>query len=181
MGRWCSPTALSAGNHFLTVKGHQEQSAREAGTRTTGLLDAPELKGQVLWQEMLGGIPGLLSAHLSCPQLAPALPGLQPGIQAWLLPLLPRSAQLSSAGHSRGSPMCAGGGSSEGISRGASSICCAPPPPSSSCTHPCHEVPATLSPPAPTIVRTITVIITKGHTARPACGTPSSWFPTFYQ
>lgn len=51
---------------------------------------------------------------------------------------------------------------------GDSSICCAPPPASGSCAHPCHEVPAPLSPRAPTIVRTMTVIITQGHTAHPA-------------
>lgn len=47
------------GNHFLTVKGHQELSAREAGRWTPGLLEALELKGLVLQQEMEGGIPGV--------------------------------------------------------------------------------------------------------------------------
>lgn len=179
MGRGCSQTALSASNHFLTVKGHQEQSAQEAGTRTTGLLEDLELKGQVLWQEMLGGIPGLLSAHLSCPRLAPAHPGLQPGIRAWLLPLLPRSAQLSWP-QQRQPHVCWWRQLRRHLQRSLIYLLRSPRP-SSSCTHPCHEVPAPLSPPAPTIVRTITVIITKGHTARPACGTQSSWFPTFYQ
>lgn len=169
-------------NPFLTANRHQEQSAQEAGRWTTGLLEALEPKGQVFWQEMMGGIPGLLSAHLSCPQLALLSQGSslesRPGCCLCSHARL-GSAQLSWSQQRQ--PMCAIEGSSEGTSRGGSSICCAPSPSSGSCTHPCHVVPAPCSPPAPTIVRTMTVIIPKGHKALPECRTQFYWFPTFYQ
>lgn len=80
-GRSGSQTVVSVENHFLTVKSHQEQSAREAGRRTTGLPEALELKGQALWREMMEGIPGVPAGDLGesrPPHRSPLLPPPSP-------------------------------------------------------------------------------------------------------
>lgn len=56
---------------------YSEQSAQEAGRWTAGPLEALELKGQALWQEMMGGILRVPAGNLgeSWPPLqSPLLP-----------------------------------------------------------------------------------------------------------
>ena len=136
------------------MKGHQKQSAQEAGRWTTGLLKALEPKGQALWQEtwkeFLGSqlgtreSPGLLSAHLSSPTprpgspLSPRAPAWNPGLAAASAPTL-SSAQLpcvvSEAAHEAPRTL-----QSLPLSLALSH------PALGSCSHLCQEAPAQLSP-----------------------------------
>lgn len=94
-------------NHLLIGKGHREQSAPEAGRWTTGLLEAPELKGQALWQVMMGGIPEVPAGDLGeswpplCSPLLPPAGPCSPRAPAWNPGLAaasaPSSAQLATA------------------------------------------------------------------------------------
>lgn len=116
-GKSCRKTVL---------RGEQSLSNSDgaSGTSTWQTGDGPQAfgrpwswkarpSGRTRWEEFLGSqlgtweSPGLLSAHLSSPcplpRLTPALPGLQPGIQAGRG--LGSHAQLSPAGHIRHNPM----------------------------------------------------------------------------
>lgn len=98
------------------------------------------------------------------PPPAPTLPGLQPGIQAWPLPLLPRSAQVSSAQLARAqAAVCVQEAAQEAPPEGPHHLPLVLPHP----LGPLHP------PPVPTMVRTGTVIVAKGHIACLLCRT---WF-----
>lgn len=74
--------------------------SRGPGTKRPGPLAGDDVRNS--WGPSWGLGRVLASSLLTSPpppppELAPALLGLQPGIQAWPLPPLPRSARLSSA------------------------------------------------------------------------------------
>lgn len=115
-GRSCSQTVVSGQQSLSTRDGASGTVYPADGRCTTGLPEAMVREGQALWQDMMGGIPGVpagdlgeswppLCSPLLPPPLTPAhpcsprAPAWNPG---WPRPPLPRPAQPSC--HIRHSP-----------------------------------------------------------------------------
>ena len=170
------------GNHFLTGKGHQKQAAQEAGRLDHKPSKGPEAKkrsGPLARDDgknssgLSWGLGRVLASSLLTsppPPLAPALPGLQPGIQAWLLPPLPRSAQLSWPEHKQ-RPVRHRKQLTrhQGFFKVSIYLLRSPHLPSGGSSHRCQEAPAPLPPSAPKVVITKTVIITTGPPLQYSC------------
>lgn len=180
-GKSCSQTAVSAEQSPSNREGASGAICPEAGRWTTGLLEAPELKGQALWQEMMGGIPEVPAGDLgeSWPPLcspllptagpcSPRAPAWNPGLAAASAPTL-SSAQLSSAGHRTiGCP--------RQLRRRLIYLLCSPIL--------LWQLPLSLPLPHPSPCTNHSKSSNsnnQGHTARPACRTQFYSFPTFRQ
>lgn len=165
------------------MKGHQS-SAQEAGRWTPGLLEALELKGLVLQEEMKGEIPGVPARDQgeSWPPLySPLIPAAGPCPPPRAPTRNPGSHIQLSWPQQRQPHVCWLEVAQKAPPEEPPLLLKLPQPPLAAALTPTMKPLPHCPPPspaaAPTIVRTVTVTTAKRHTARPACGLSSIGFP----